>query len=125
MYGKRRNVMHAELETAIRCWQVAHRLAKENPKLLLHGGREGARIAQERMTEVSKAEKGLKLAISAIDPSEVPVSLAEWLATYPVLGTDSGCGNCWFSSAGDEQKHPECVEKIKRFFTAVKGMCAL
>lgn len=115
--------MQEQLKVAIESWQKADREARENTKLLLHGGADGERIAGERMGVLFLAESTLVEAISVTDPAELPRSLVVWLATSIRHGGDSGCSECWLSSAGGE--HPECVEKIKQYFKAVRAMRAL
>ena len=119
--------MHEKLETAIHSWQEADKNAQENPDLLLppNWSPENSRIAADRMKVLFSAERDLIRAISEVGKSETPQPLIDWILTYPVQGEESGCGNCWFSSGNDSEKHPECVLKIKRFFDAVNAMRAL
>jgi hypothetical protein len=111
--------VNEKLKVAIQQWQATHALAKRNTDLLLSTTytKENVELAQTRMRDVSIAERALLTAMNGVDQSEIPPPLLEWRVTSLGVGTESACRDCWFSSV-IQNKHPECVARIKRFFNA-------
>ena len=110
--------MQQKLEITLRQWQEAHRSAPRTPDESVKPD------ATERMARLAKAESALADAVSSVGDTEVSECVRVWLGTRPVQGADSACNICWLSIRNDRE-HAECIEKIDRYFEAIKAMHTL
>lgn len=105
-----------ETINVLRRWYSAHKIAEENPQLIIEANRKGADecrrvsdLCAARMRECAKADKALHK-LTELPADEVPPLVRLFFES----GEDKGCSHCWLSSAGP--KHPECKFKIGRWF---------
>jgi len=111
-----------DIENALRRFATAHKIASENPSLLVEARKKGAEeyqrvsdLCSQRMEECSKAEMEL---MAFADSPEASEALKEFAAA----DADPGCSTCWFSSKKGE--HPDCDVKIDRWFKARDALVA-
>jgi len=111
------NEMHirAELETLIVEFALAFRAAEENALLLL--------MSPEHQEECAVRMERLKKAEAALDPGRPwPHHLPVELVAYLNADHNKGCHKCWDSS---NPKHPDCADRIQRWFAARRALVEL
>ena len=102
-----------EVQMALRRYALAHKLAEENPRLLLDAKTAAectrvSKLCSQRMDECHAADDALMVFVD--HPLATPA-----LKAFAAADSDKGCSSCWLSSKSNKD-HPDCECKIYRWF---------
>ena len=110
-------VQPARVQAVLHRWAVAHRIAEDNPRLLLENQDEAtSKLCVARMEECAAAERAF---FALKDSPHLPDEAHNFLRA----DADKGCSSCWLSSG--PTPHAECAEKIARWFATQETLVAL
>ena len=118
------NVMTDDTIRRLRRWFLAYEAAKENAEPLLATRGQGpeecervSRLCTERMEECATADREL------FERDGRDVERPRPLDLFFAAERDKGCLSCWVTSRS-RTPHPECQEKIRRWFDCREALLA-